>query len=127
MPAVAHWQLPPFRLLKLEESFVLAVREVENEIRFDMELVLGERHPSYRPPRPGQEHCYRKGRMIFRGVTNVRWTNKRIERADDADDAGDAGDLGKIDSFVLDAGTYKLRGPWGRLELEASSVDVDLW
>lgn len=124
MPAVAHWQLPPFRLLKLEESFVLAVREVESEMRFDMEFVLGERHPSYRPPRPGQEHCYRKGRMIFRGVSNVQWTNKRTEPSSDAEGGGD---LGKIDSFVLDAGTYKLRGPWGRLELQASSVDVDLW
>lgn len=123
MAAVAHWQLPPFRLLKLEDSFVLAVREQGSELRFDMEFVLNERHPAYRAPRDGSEHCYRKGRMVFRNVSNVTWANKRIDRAPD----DETGDLGTIDSFVLDAGTYKLRGPWGRVELQASSVDVDVW
>lgn len=124
MAQVSHWQLPVFRELRLEDSFVLGVRESEAEVRFDMEFVLGERHPGYRAPTSGQQ-CFRKGRMTFRDVSDLKWTDKRTDVAPPEDDA--SSDLGKIDAFVLDAGAYKLRGKWGKLELRAASVDVDVW
>jgi hypothetical protein len=124
MSAVSHWQLPVFRELRLEESSIFGVREGPTELMFEMEFVLGERHPRYRPPAAGQERCYRKGRLTFHGVSDVNWSNKRIELPPGA--SADA-DLGTIDSFLLEAGAYKLRGAWGRLELRATSVDVDVW
>lgn len=129
MAALSHWQLPAFRLLHLEESFVLAVHESPTEIRFDMELVVNERHPRYRAPRPSPDgcdatHCYRKGRITFRNPSHVVWAQKKTELTVGGDSQGD---LGKVDSLLLDGDVYKLRGPWGRLELTASSVDVDVW
>ena len=129
MAAVAHWQLPPFRELRLEDSFVLGIREAPGELRFDMEFVLGERHPSYRRPAPGQDQCYRRGRLVFRNVQSAEWSRRPDAplSAADADDAEATSDLGTIDTFVLDGGAYKLRGRWGAVEVRASTVDVDVW
>jgi len=124
MAAVAHWQLPPFRELRLEDSCVLGIREAPGELRFDMEFVLGERHPSYRRPAEGQDQCYRRGRLVFRNVTSASWSN-RAELPSGGEDEG--ADLGTIDTFVLDGGAYKLRGRFGALEVRAGSVDVDVW
>jgi len=124
MAVVSHWQLPVFRELRLEDSFVLGVRESENEVRFDMEFSLGERHPGYRKPAGGERDCFRKGRLIFREVSEVAWRDRRTE-VEGTDDA--PADLGKIDTFVLDGGAYKLRGQWGKLDLRAGSVHVDVW
>ena len=124
MAALSHWQLPAFRDLHLEESSVFAIRESSSEVCFEMEFVVGERHVRYTKPIDGQPHCYRKGRMTFREVSDVKWTNKRAELPHDADENAD---LGKVDSCLLDAGVYKLRGPWGRLELRAGTVDIEIW
>lgn len=126
MAVVAFWQLPVFREVRLEESYVLGVRESAGEIRFDMDLALGERHASYRAPRggSGEQGCFRRGRIVFKTVSDVVWQEKRIPTDVDPDAPAD---LGKIDTFVLDGATYKLRGPWGRLELRAGSLDVDVW
>lgn len=124
MAALSHWQLPAFRDLHLEESSVFSIRESDSEIGFEMEFVLNERHARFSAPLPNQQHCYRRGRMTFHDVTEVKWTNKRTELSAEP---GEQGDLGKVDSFLLDTGTYKLKGPWGRLELRAASVNVDVW
>lgn len=124
MAALSHWQLPAFRDLRLEESSVFAIRESNAELCFEMELVLNERHARFSAPLPNQQHCYRRGRMTFRGITEVKWTNKVAELSAEA---GEQGDLGKVDSFLLDGGVYQLKGPWGRLELRAGSVNVDIW
>ncbi|MBK6694034.1 MAG: hypothetical protein IPG50_17785 [Myxococcales bacterium] len=119
MAVVSCWQLPVFRELRVEDSTVLAIRESPTELRFDMEFVLGMRHPMYRAP-ADDGNCYRKGRMIFRGVHELRWLKPLSPNAAD-------GELGSIERFVLDGTAYKLAGPWGTLELCASTVDVDVF
>lgn len=119
MPAVSHWQLPVFKELRVEDSFVMAIRESPSEIHFDMEFVLSERHPSYRASE-GQP-CYRRGRFVFRNVSDVEWSAAR-KLVPDPD-----ADLGKIDSFIVDGGCYSLRGEWGALTLRAANLDVDVW
>ena len=124
MAAVAHWQLPPFRELRLEESYVLGIRDLPSELRFDMEFVLTERHPAYRAPAPGQDQCFRRGRLIFRNVASAEWQRRTESSAPEGEEPPD---LGTIETLVLEGGVYKLRGRFGEVEVRAGSVDVDVW
>lgn len=127
MAVLSHWQLPAFRGLHLEDSAVFAIRETPGELCFEMELVIGERHPSYRAPRGDDPRCYRRGRLVFRGVSQLDWAVKRIDTDKPAASGDPGGDCGTIDSFVLDGSDYKLRGAWGQVSLRATSVDVSVW
>lgn len=107
-----------------EDSYVLGIVERGDAIEFKLELVLTPSHPNYQPPKKNEQHCYKKGSLVFCGVDCARW-ERRSERVF-VDAQGDK-DFGNIDSFLIfPAGRYELEGDWGAVEIRAESASVTL-
>jgi hypothetical protein len=118
-----YTDLPGFEALVLEESYVLDIRATPGEVAFDVELVLTAEHPAYTPPPANETDCFRVGRVRFVEVRELVW---REQGAVPATDASGERDYGHIDSLEWDSGTFRLEGDWGRMEVTATSVQVEI-
>lgn len=49
----------------LEDSYVLEILEEPGKLTFKLDAVLTPEDPAYQPPRPGEQYCYRTGRLVF--------------------------------------------------------------
>lgn len=107
----------------LEESYVLDIEAHPSRVDFRVEFVLTPGHPDYRQPSPDEAYCARHGWLRFSGVTRCLWSDQGAPPARDA--TGEI-DFGNIDSLEWDQTQYSLEGDWGRMELTAEQVDVEL-
>jgi hypothetical protein len=101
----------------LEDSWVLGVHVSPTAVTFDIDFVLTERHPEYRQPRVDEQHCYRRGKLVFRKASKVNWVDRGHPPATDAN--GEI-DYGNIDTFVYEGPEYSLTGGWGAMDLVAA-------
>ena len=62
--------IPGFGHIYLEDSYVLDIIKSKNKICFSMEFVLTEEHPYYSTPKPDEQYCYLKGKIIFLNIIN---------------------------------------------------------
>ena len=115
--------LPGFADVVLEESWVLAVRALPAEVRFDLEVVLTKGHPEYTSPKDGEVESYRRGSLRFVGVTRLLWEEQGLPPAIDA---ADAEDYGHIDSMRHADGVFHLDGDWGRMSVTAERAEIVL-
>ena len=113
---------PELEQFYLEDSFVLEIKETTDTLTFHMELVLREGHPAYRAPSRNQQYCYKRGKLIFSGVRDITWYERKDVKSWDA--AGEH-DMGNIDAFYRDDGWFKLQGDWGSVRLHADHVHVE--
>ncbi|MGJ0386903.1 hypothetical protein [Paenarthrobacter nicotinovorans] len=89
-----------------------------------LDFVLRQGHPRYASPLPGEQYCYRKGRLVFSGVKEILWSGQG--RINPAIDARDEIDYGGIDSFIIEDNVYRLEGDFGLVEVSAASVGAEL-
>ena len=123
MPIEHYGNWTGFAQVYLEDSYVLEIMETKDTLEFDMELVLREGHPAYTVPGAEEQYCYKRGKVVFRGVRDVSWH----ERKDVVSwDARGERDLGNIDVLCLDEGWFRLQGDWGRVRLHATEVGLEL-
>lgn len=118
-----YTDLPGFDALVLEESYVLAVQASPGEVTFDVELALTPKHPAYAPPPTDETECFRVGRIRFVDVRRLAWDHQGAPPAIGA--SGEI-DFGHIDSLLWDENTFKLEGDWGRMEVSAARVEVEI-
>ena len=111
------WQI--FHGIYLEDSFVLGILESSDELCFLMEFVLMECHPNYSRPETDENYCYKKGRIVFRGLKSVRWLHRYCTPF--VDKSGEE-DYGNIDYFTSSDGRYSLGGHWGELIVSSSRL-----
>lgn len=112
----SYSEIPGLENVYLEDSFVLAIEESSDKLVFELDAVLTSAHPSYAPPRPDEQYCYRSAILQF--ITdNVSWLARSQSRYRDA--SGEE-DLGNIDVFTAERGRYHLEGDWGTVEIESS-------
>jgi hypothetical protein len=117
-------ELPGLADIYLEDSYVLGVEARPAELRFLVDFVLTPSHEQYRPPPPGDQHCYRKGWLIFKGVTRLLWADQGAPPARDA--SGEL-DWGNIDEYEWDESGHHLSGgDWGRIDVVTDAVTVEL-
>ena len=116
LAVVSYSELPGLENVYLEDSFVLDIEESSDKLVFELDAVLTPAHPSYAPPRPDEQYCYRRARLQFK-TDSVSWLARSQSRFRDA--AGEE-DLGNIDVFTADCGHYHLEGDWGTVEIESS-------
>jgi hypothetical protein len=117
-------ELPALHDLYLEESYVLAIVAEPELLTLELDLVLTEGHPAYRSPKPGERYAYRRGRLRFTGVTELRWTGQgRIRPAIDA--TGEL-DHGSIDVLEFEGRGHRIEGDFGLIEVDAAAVSVEL-
>ncbi|WP_037138746.1 hypothetical protein [Rhodococcoides fascians] len=100
----------------LEDSYVLSIEEAPERFTFSLDTVLTPDSPRYQPPKPGEQYCYARGRIVFEHVTAVNWVSRSSEQYTDATGAVD---LGNIDSLSFERGVYLVRGDWGCVRVQA--------
>ncbi|WP_209783772.1 hypothetical protein [Paenarthrobacter nicotinovorans] len=88
------------------------------------EFVLTEEHTSYAPARPGEQYCYRKGVLVFEGVTDLTWTGQLSSRP--SRDPDGSVDYGNIDSLTIEGDHYTVEGDLGIIDLHAASIRTAL-
>jgi hypothetical protein len=120
---VPYTSVTPLANLVLEESWVLRIIALPGQVEYDVEFVLSPFHPDYVPPRDGEMFCYRKGRLLFGAVSDLRWSGQGEAPARDA--SGEL-DFGNIDSMVVDGSRFELSGSWGEMTVIAEVIDVTL-
>ena len=57
-----------------------------NEIKYEVEFVLTEDHPLYSIPPEKEQYCYRKGVLLFKGVSSVIWGDRSDKHFVDKND-----------------------------------------
>lgn len=120
----SYEELPGFRDVYLEDSFVLAIDVTEARVRFDLEVVLRTSHANYCVPRPGEQYCFRRGTLEFPRVRRTEWIEKHVAPSIDASGSRD---FGNVDEFVETAsGVFKIGGDWGVLMLESDTPVLQL-
>lgn len=118
-----YLSLPSLSVFVLEESWVLDVLIQPSAVTVDLDLCYARDHPELRAPRAGEYARFRRGRILFGGVTNVSWQAMGQQPATDA--SGEK-DWGHIDSFVWAATSYKFEGDFGQISLQAATLGVEL-
>lgn len=104
----------------LEDSYVLGISASRGLLTIEGEFVLTEEHPYFTADHPGESYCYRRGIMVFEGVTSLIWT-EQLEAAPSKDPDGSI-DYGNIDSLTVEGNNYLLEGDLGKIDLHAGSV-----
>lgn len=113
-----YHELPGFEDVYLEDSWVLAVCEGSDGLRFHLDMVLTEQHPKWTPPKPDAVYSYTSASLEFLNPRRVEWTRGPGPPATDA--SGEL-DWGNIDSFTWDESRYELEGDWGAVIVEGDS------
>jgi hypothetical protein len=103
---------------------VLGIHLTGEAVTFDLDVVLTESHPEYGPPRPAEQHCYRRGRLAFPDPRVVAVLDARPNRP--SIDATGERDFGNIDGLELDGGRYRVTGDWGVVEIESGPAAITL-
>lgn len=114
---IDYEQFPGLDGFYLEDSFVLAITETPSTLTFTLDAVLTPEHPAYRPPRPGEHHCYRSAELLFIDFSKTEWLHRSHRLFTDATGAKD---LGNIDVLTADASSVLLEGDWGRVRVWGS-------
>ena len=107
-----YYEWNKFKNIYLEDSFVLGIEESEKEISFTVEAALTEEHPMYSPPMQNEKYCYKRTKIVFKELKNIKWLEKNNEPFIDADGSED---YGNIDIFELSLEGYHVLGDWGEV------------
>lgn len=111
--------IPGLENLFFEDSWVLEIVRHADRIVLRVDAVLTESHPAFAPPQPGEQHCYRRGELMFDAIRSLRWEASGLVRAG-IDPSGET-DLGSIDSFVKLGEPYVVVGDFGTLTIESEA------
>lgn len=63
--------LPEFNDAYLEDSYFLGMVVEGCDFRLQLLFALTVDHPSYEPPKPNEQHCYRKGSILVQRPTAI--------------------------------------------------------
>jgi len=118
-----YYEWSDFKDIYLEDSYVLGIEESDTEFIFIVEMVLKENHPRYTSPNPGEQYCYKKGKIVFQELESIEWISRNTQLFTDANDSED---YGNIDLFNLSIEGYHLVGDWGEVKVHSAPVIV-LW
>ncbi len=113
--------VPALTNIYLEDSFVLAIHESRDELRFDLEAVLTENRPQWKPPKPDEQYAYLRIGLVFEQPRRIEWIRKTMRPSTDA--TGEL-DYGNIDSLTWDGTVYELAGDWGQVRVESGPPTV---
>ncbi len=116
-------RLTAFDHLYLEDSYLLGMMAEGRQLRFRILFALTGEHPSYRPPLPQEQHCYRRGDVIADGVTILSQRGGALPYI--SSDPDGTFDFGSVEFRGIDGG-YVFASEWLELEFKATSVSVAL-
>ncbi|MFD2206214.1 hypothetical protein [Kiloniella antarctica] len=109
-----YYTLKGFGDIYLEDSYLLNIEKSKSQISFTTEIVLLESHPSYHPPKTGEQYCYKLGKILFEDLKSLNWLVKDLKFTVDINGSKD---LGNIDVFTYTSDEYYLEGGWGEVKI----------
>ncbi|MGA8115897.1 MAG: hypothetical protein WCA46_19745 [Actinocatenispora sp.] len=107
--------------LLLEYSYVLRIAATPSQLTLVGDLVLGQGHPDYEPPGPGEQHCTRRGTLRFDRVVGLLWVGQGAAPA--TDETGEH-DHGCIDTLTRAGDAFVLTGDFGHIEICSTAPTV---
>jgi len=120
-------QIPELKHIDLWESYVLGWEHKGDELFIYIEAVLLPEHQAYEKPTPELWACYKKARLLFKGVSSLEgYEELDIEKA--ATDASGEKDFGHIEEFQFTVlGDYSFNIEYaGLLKFKAKEVKIEL-
>ena len=107
----------------LEDSWVLTVQPSSRLLAFELDVVLTPNHPDYRGATSGEQHGYRRARLVLAAES----FEYELSGLPPATDATGRQDFGHIDSWIVeDTGLCLLEGDWGTARARDASVSLVL-
>jgi hypothetical protein len=114
----SYWDVEALKDVYLEDSWVLGVVAQPGAVWFELDVVLRESHPQFEAPKPDEQYCYKRGRLMFRDVTELHWSGQGRPPAVDSE--GDI-DYGSIDELASTESGFRAVGDFGTLEVTTSA------
>ena len=115
--------VPDLAEIYLEDSYILAVDLDSSKLSMDMEFVLREGHPLWRPPNPDEHYCYQRGKLVFKQVHDM--TPERIDwHCVPARDASGEIDYGNVDAMKVDLPVVCLEAGFGKIQFRCTAIQV---
>ncbi len=108
--------------VRLEDSWVLRVAPSDHGLSLRLQVVLAPEHQFY-APEPGEQHCYRLGRLSLRTKTPL---DLRLGGNRPAADASGESDCGHVDAFEFNSAEdrWELEGDWGHAAVRDPELHV---
>ncbi|GAA0424620.1 hypothetical protein [Leifsonia naganoensis] len=115
------WEHPVFRDILLTETYVFDFELHPGLFELQVDFVLASSHPLYEGAAPGEAFDYRRGKIIFSGVSAFRWESTGGRVTVDLDGSSD---WDTFDSADWDDSVWAFRGQFGNITLVAETVDA---
>jgi hypothetical protein len=115
--------IPGLEHVQLHDSFVLDIRMTRGKVQLSLELALGQYHPRYHEPRPGEAWCYATARLVFSGMVRMSWRDSGQPLLRDPDGAVDHGG---IDAIEVLGDSIRIMGDFGAIEVWSDPPVVEL-
>jgi hypothetical protein len=107
----------------LEDSWILTVQPSSRFLAFELDVVLTPNHPDYRGATPGEQHDYRRARLVLAAES----FDYELSGLPPATDTTGRQDFGHIDSWIVeDTGWSLLEGDWGTARARDALVSLVL-
>lgn len=116
--------LPEFAGAYLEDSYFMGMVCEGADLHFEMLFALTTDHPEYALPLPGEQHCYRRGKLVFANPSASEIKPKR--GASILRDPDGTLDLGSIELHRTKTGAILVVTEWFEPTMTVSSLDVRL-
>ena len=116
--------LPEFGGAYLEDSYFMGVVCEGSDLHLEALFALTTDHPEYAPPQPGEQHCYRRGRLVLSSPSVLKVTPARSSRI--MSDPDGSLDLGGIELHRTRSGAIMIVTEWFVLTAEVTSLTIKL-
>lgn len=113
--------------LYLEDSYFLGMLTQGPRLCFRVLFAVLPGHPAYKPPLPGEQHCYREGEIRFDSIETIDLPSRTVQLSPNAVtiDLDRTLDLGSIEVFR--EGQYvRIVTDWFDLRIKAAASEVVL-
>jgi hypothetical protein len=113
--------LPEFGGAYLEDSYFLGLVAEGRNLRLTFLFALTADHPDYRPPRTGEQHCYRQGSIIVEAPSIVDWQPLLPTVTQDVDGMFD---FGSIELYRRGPNRFRFVTQWFDTTVEAAQLHL---
>ena len=115
-----------FKGIMLEDSWVLSWVRFNDSLVFDVEFSLWPEHPQYENPKANEWTCYKRGKLIFEGISSIQGLLD-IELVTPTVDPDDEHDYGNIEHLEeLASGEFAVVGDFGDVRIRCRNVRIQI-
>ena len=116
--------LPEFGGTYLEDSYFMGMVCDGSDLHLEVLFALTTDHPQYAPPRPGEQHCYRRGQLLLSGPSAIKAKPQHIPSI--MTDPDGRLDLGSIELHRTPSGAIIIVTEWFELTAKVTSLTIQL-